>query len=83
LSLAGGVADRHVSIRQTRIIRGSGAITRFIAEEGREKGGSAGGLLSLAFALKNKLSTILARRCVVSLGAGVALMGAVKFLCVA
>jgi len=68
------------------MIRGSGAITRFIAGiagEGREKGGSAGALLALAFAIENKLSMILARRCVVSLGAGAALMGAAKFLRVA
>ena len=44
------------------------------------KGGSAGGLLALAFAIENKLSMILARRCVVSLGAGAALMGTAKFL---
>ena len=72
-----------ISIRQTRIVRGSGAIARFIAGEGREKGGSAGGLLALAFAIENKLSMILARTCVVSLGAGAALMGAAKFLRVA
>jgi len=65
------------------MIRGSGAITRFIAGEGREKGGSAGALLALAFAIENKLSMILARRCVVSFGAGAALMGAAKFLRVA
>ena len=56
---------------------------RFIAGEGREKGGSAGGLLALAIAIENKLSTILARRCDVSLGAGAALRGAAKFLRVA
>ena len=50
------------------MIRGIGAIPRFIAGEGREKDGSAGGLLALAFAIENKLSMILARRCVVSLG---------------
>ena len=44
---------------------------------------AAGGLLVLAFAIENKLSMILARRCVVSLGAGAALMGAEKFLRVA
>ena len=54
-------------------------MARIIAGEGREKGGSAGGLLALAFAIENKLSMILAHRCVVSLGAGAALMGATKF----
>ena len=54
-----------------------------LLERGREKGGSAGGLLALAFAIENKLSMILARRCVVGLGAGAALMGAAKFLRVA
>jgi len=83
VSADAGVPDRHVIFRQTRILRGSGAITRFIAGEGREEGGSAGGLLSLAFAIENKLSIILARRCVMSLGAGAALIGAAKFLCVA
>jgi len=68
-----------ISIRQTRIIRGSGAVARFIAGECREKGGSAVCLLALAFAIENKLSMILARRCVVSLGAGAALTGAAKF----
>jgi len=72
-----------MNIRQTRIIRGSGAIARSIAGEGREKGGSAGGLFALAFAIENKLSMILSQRCVMSLGAGAALMGAEKFPLVA
>jgi len=72
-----------MSIRQIRIIRGSRAIARFIAGEGREKGCSAGGLLALAFAIENKLSMILAPRCVMILGAGAALMGAAEFLRVA
>jgi len=46
------------------MIKGSGAIARFIAGECREQGGSAGGLL--AFTIENKLSIILARRCVVN-----------------
>ena len=86
----GGGADVSVhagssrqTCRQTRIIRGSRTIARFIAGKGREKGGSAGGLLALAFAIENKLNMILARRCVVSLGAGAALMGAEKFVRVA
>ena len=72
-----------ISIRQTRVIRGSGAIARFITGEGREKGGSAGGLLALAFAVENILSMMLAHRCVVSLGTGAAVMGAPKLLLVA
>jgi len=67
VSVDTGVADKHaasvesVSDSLTRIIRGSGVITRFIAGGGREKGGSAGCLLALAFAIENKLSMILAR----------------------
>ena len=64
-------------------MRGSRVIARFIAGEGRKKGGSTGGLLALAFAIENKWSMILAHRCVVSLGTGAALMGAAKFLRVA
>ena len=48
-----------ISIRPTRKIRGSGTIARFIAGEGREKGGSAGCLLALAFAIENKLMILM------------------------
>ena len=64
---------RHISFRETRIIRAISTGARFIASEGREKRGRSSIFIALMLAIHNFLSIVFATRVVVGVGGGAAL----------